>query len=67
MGRLIFATKASILLILLNYLVIPGSYKQLSLKLIPPALKSKYNQRPDKGPVYHPLRERPFTRKTFKA
>ena len=48
-------------------MVIPVAHKQLSINWESPPFRSKYNQRQDKGPVYHPLREKPFTRKTLKA
>ena len=59
--------KTSILLIILSFLALVTSYKQHSLKPSIPLNESKYNQRQDKGPVYHPLREKPFSRKTMKV
>ncbi len=31
------------------------------------ATESKYDKKQDRGPVYHPLREKPFSKKSLKA
>ena len=41
--------------------------KQHLIKPIVLTTESKYDKRQDKGPVYPPLREKPFSRKTMKV
>ena len=55
------------LLKLLSLVVILGCYNVGATSHRLKALESKYDKKQEKGPVYHPLREKPYTKKTFKV
>jgi len=61
-----FESRRNLLILLILFIFLgcnQGWLRQSSLE----ATETKYDKKQEKGPVYHPLREKPYTKNTFKA
>ena len=61
------ARNSVILLIILGFLAFTTVNVEPFDKPVESATESKYDKKQDRGPVYHPLREKPYSKKTLKA
>lgn len=59
--------KVAILLILLFLLLSPRPHDDAKWDVTPVFKESIFDKKQDKGPVYNPLREKPYMKRMFKA
>lgn len=59
--------KIAILLIILVLLLAPRPHDNAKWDQIPAYKESIFDKRQDKGPVYNPLREKPYMKRMYKA
>jgi len=59
--------KIAILLILLIFLLSPRPHNDAKWDIMPTFKESIFDKKQDKGPVYNPLREKPYMKRMFKA